>query len=62
MLQLIPVLSMLFLITSAAGSALWVADIEREKQRQADAISAQVDGVAVNDEFPPEYTDIEEGV
>ena len=26
---------MFFLLTSACGSALWVADIEREKQRQA---------------------------
>jgi hypothetical protein len=30
-LQLIPVLSMLFLLTSAAGSALWAVELEREQ-------------------------------
>lgn len=34
-LQLVPVLSMCFLLTSACGSALWVADIEKEKAAQA---------------------------
>lgn len=29
LLQLVPLLSMVFLLTSAAGSALWVADMER---------------------------------
>lgn len=31
LLQLVPVLSMFFLLTSAAGSALWVADMERSR-------------------------------
>jgi hypothetical protein len=38
LLQLIPVLSMFFLITTAAGSALWAADLEDRKHRQEDAI------------------------
>jgi hypothetical protein len=33
-LQLIPVFSMLFLLTTAAGAALWAADLERKKIRQ----------------------------
>ncbi|KAH8697097.1 hypothetical protein BGW36DRAFT_377924 [Talaromyces proteolyticus] len=32
MLQLIPFLSMFFLLTSAAGSALWAAEMEKRKQ------------------------------
>ncbi|KAL9584651.1 MAG: hypothetical protein Q9212_001987 [Teloschistes hypoglaucus] len=35
LLQLVPVSSMLFLLTTAAGSALWVAEIE-EKRRSMD--------------------------
>ncbi|KAI4252860.1 MAG: hypothetical protein LQ352_004033 [Teloschistes flavicans] len=35
LLQLVPVLSMLFLLTTAAGSALWVVEIE-EKRRSMD--------------------------
>jgi hypothetical protein len=31
-LQLIPPFSMLFLMTTAAGSALWVTDIERKRR------------------------------
>ena len=34
LLQLVPVLSMLFLLTSAAGSALWVVQIEKAKRAQ----------------------------
>ncbi|KAB8345989.1 hypothetical protein FH972_023041 [Carpinus fangiana] len=48
-LQLIPVLSMLFLMTTAAGSALWVSQIE--DIRKADSASE-------TDEPPPyEFTD-----
>lgn len=36
-LQLIPVLSMLFLLTTAAGSALWVVRLEQARQRQEGA-------------------------
>lgn len=31
-LQLIPILSMIFLLTSAAGSALWAAEVEKHKR------------------------------
>jgi hypothetical protein len=34
MLQLVPVLSMFFLMTTAAGSALWAADLESQLQRE----------------------------
>jgi len=61
-LQLMPVLSMFFLLTSAAGTALWVADLEREKHHQAVAIAEQIDGVGENDEFPQDYTDTDEPV
>lgn len=41
-LQLIPVLSMFFLMTSAAGSALWVAQMERQRRLMlADSILPQ---------------------
>ncbi|KFX95442.1 hypothetical protein V490_03871 [Pseudogymnoascus sp. VKM F-3557] len=60
LLQLVPVLSMFFLLTSAAGSALWVADLEEKRQQQLLAAEAVVGGAEVNDEFPPEYTDTED--
>jgi len=53
---------MFFLLTSAAGTALWVADLEREKHHQAVAIAEQIDGVGENDEFPQDYTDTDEPV
>ncbi|KAI9723636.1 MAG: hypothetical protein M1812_000936 [Candelaria pacifica] len=46
LLQLVPVLSMFFLLTTAAGSALWVADLEEQRRRQE---SEQL--------VTPEYTD-----
>lgn len=46
MLQLVPVLSMFFLLTTATGAALWAAGLEEER-RTADASSTQ----------PPEYAD-----
>merc|ERR1712080_468252 len=36
-LQLVPVLSMLFLLTSAAGSALWAVRIEEEQRAEQEA-------------------------
>jgi uncharacterized membrane protein SpoIIM required for sporulation len=36
MLQLIPLFSMFFLLTTAAGSAIWVSEIEKRKQYLAD--------------------------
>jgi uncharacterized protein involved in cysteine biosynthesis len=41
-LQLVPVLSMLFLLTTAAGSALWVAKLEgARREAQAEPVPAQ---------------------
>ena len=38
MLQLVPVLSMFFLLTTAAGAALWAADLsKREEEAQTEA-------------------------
>jgi hypothetical protein len=62
MLQLIPVLSMFFLLTTAAGSALWVADIENEKRKRATEVDQQVGGLQRDEEFPPDYTDTDEPV
>lgn len=42
MLQLVPVLSMLFLLTSAAGSALWVVKMEKAR-RERERVSAPED-------------------
>ncbi|KAJ7168789.1 hypothetical protein C8R46DRAFT_239582 [Mycena filopes] len=36
LLQFVPVLSMLFLLTTAAGASLWAADLERKKAREAE--------------------------
>lgn len=48
-LQLVPVLSMFFLLTTAAGAALWAVKLEEERRLLlADPI--EEDG-------PPEYTD-----
>jgi hypothetical protein len=33
-LQLVPVLSMLFLMTTATGAAMWAADLEKQRQRK----------------------------
>jgi hypothetical protein len=34
LLQLVPVFSMLFLLTTAAGAALWAADLNKKKVRE----------------------------
>ena len=39
-LQLVPLLSMFFLLTSAAGSALWVVKLEEQKRLTEDAQTA----------------------
>jgi len=43
---------MFFLLTSAAGSALWVIKLEEQKRLVAAAPS-----VGVDEEAPPAYTD-----
>jgi hypothetical protein len=53
LLQLVPVLSMLFLLTSAAGSALWAVKLE-ELRRIDEAPSA---ATITGEEIPPSYTD-----
>lgn len=47
-LQLIPVLSMLFLLSSAAGSALWAVHLEQESTERV---------LAEDEDLPPAYTD-----
>jgi uncharacterized protein involved in cysteine biosynthesis len=34
LLQLVPMLCMLFLLTTAAGAALWAADLEKKRIRE----------------------------
>ena len=46
LLQLVPVLSMLFLMTTASGSALWVVQLERKCLEPAEHVHTE-----------PEYTD-----
>jgi len=53
LLQLIPVLSMLFLLTSAAGSALWAVKLEEQRRIDEAASSA----VVAEEEMPPPYID-----
>ena len=48
-LQLVPILSLLFLLTSAAGSALWSVHLERERTDQS--------AVGEEEDIPPEYRD-----
>lgn len=51
LLQLIPVLSMFFLLTTAVGSALWVVRLEKAKRHQ----EGQVEGYQ---DDPPPYEDV----
>ena len=50
LLQLVPVLSMFFLLTTACGSALWVVKLEEQKMLIAEA-------PVVDSEASPAYTD-----
>ncbi|KAI9897057.1 hypothetical protein N3K66_008079 [Trichothecium roseum] len=47
-LELIPILSLFFLLTTTAGAALWVVRIEEERKKRVEA----------RDEPPPAYHDI----
>lgn len=51
LLQLVPVLSMFFLLSTAVGSALWVVKLEEQKALAAEA------GLGADEEAPPAYTD-----
>jgi hypothetical protein len=61
LLQLVPVLSMFFLLTSAAGSALWVVKLEEQKRlEEADMLVNRANPRANeqgDEEAPPPYTD-----
>ena len=52
LLQLIPILSMCFLMTTAAGSALWASDLENRRgllaQRREPVDAAYYDEEATN--------------
>lgn len=49
-LQLVPVLSMLFLLTTAAGAALWAARLEEQRrQEQIPAPEPYADDTVRND-------------
>ncbi|CAG8971529.1 hypothetical protein HYALB_00005425 [Hymenoscyphus albidus] len=51
LLQLVPVFSMFFLLTSACGSALWVVKLEEQRRLLEEAPRLTDDGA------PPPYTD-----
>ncbi|PGH27585.1 hypothetical protein AJ80_00827 [Polytolypa hystricis UAMH7299] len=48
-LQLIPMFSMFFLLTTAAGSALWVADIEKRRREAAERVTSRPVGEEYRD-------------
>lgn len=56
LLQLVPVLSMFFLLTTASGSALWVVKLEQQKDIVAHQ-PASVPHLGGDTEAPPAYTD-----
>lgn len=56
-LQLVPVLSMFFLLTTAAGSALWVSRLEEGKRARLQEVLPV--GVVDEEAPPPPYTDVE---
>jgi Flp pilus assembly protein protease CpaA len=57
-LQLVPILSMFFLLSTACGSALWVAKLEEQKKLvAAGAVPAPREGLGTDEEAPPTYTD-----
>ncbi len=58
MLQLVPVLSMFFLLSTACGSALWAAKLEEQKKLvAAGALPAPREDLGSDEEAPPVYTD-----
>jgi uncharacterized protein involved in cysteine biosynthesis len=52
LLQLVPILSMFFLLTTAAGSALWVVKLEEQKALVEDGIA-----VGAEQQQQPTYSD-----
>ncbi|KAL2063940.1 hypothetical protein VTL71DRAFT_4434 [Oculimacula yallundae] len=55
-LQLVPVLSMFFLLTTAAGSALWAIKLEEQKRLVQEA-PVPAPGTTDEEAPPPAYTD-----
>lgn len=54
-LELIPILSFFFLLTTTTGSAIWVAKIEHERNRRA--VGSVVANEDVMEQPPPPYSD-----
>lgn len=50
-LELVPVLSFFFLLTTAAGSAIWAADLEKAR-REIESDSERVTSYQYRDDFP----------
>lgn len=57
MLQLVPILSMFFLLTTAAGSALWVVKLEEQKKLVEEAPVPVPTASNDVEAPPPAYTD-----
>ncbi|KAH6721009.1 hypothetical protein DL95DRAFT_432253 [Leptodontidium sp. 2 PMI_412] len=55
-LQLVPILSMFFLLTTAAGSALWAVKLEEQK-RLVEEAPVPAPGTTDEEAPPPAYTD-----
>ena len=53
-LELVPILSFFFLLTTTAGAAIWTAHIEKS---QRSVVSEEADHVEGTIEQPPAYTD-----
>lgn len=51
-LELIPVLSFFFLLTTAAGSAMWAADLEKSRRREAESSVGRGTSSRYTDDFP----------
>jgi hypothetical protein len=50
--ELIPVLSFFFLLTTAAGSAMWAADLEKARRRETESDAARGISAQYRDDFP----------
>jgi hypothetical protein len=57
LLQLVPVLSMFFLLTTACGSALWAVKLEEQKKLIAEAPVPAPAAATDEENPPPPYTD-----
>jgi hypothetical protein len=56
-LELLPPLSMLFLFTTAAGSALWAVKLEEEEEEEQNSQRRIAEADVEEDEQPPAYED-----